>query len=65
VALALLGNTLSYRRDPVVLIAILGPISGAHLHPPLPLFFALKRELTPRDALFYILAQIAAASPEP
>jgi len=59
VALALLGNTLPTGAILVVLIAILGPISGAHFNPAVTLIFALKRELTPRDALFYILAQIA------
>jgi glycerol uptake facilitator-like aquaporin len=58
-ALALLGNTLPTGAILVVLIAILGPISGAHFNPAVTLIFALKRQLTPRDALFYILAQIA------
>jgi glycerol uptake facilitator-like aquaporin len=43
----------------VVLISILGPISGAHFNPAVTLVFALKRELAPRDALCYVLAQIA------
>jgi glycerol uptake facilitator-like aquaporin len=59
VALALLGNTLPTGAILVVLIASLGPISGAHFNPAVTVIFALKRELTPRDALFYILAQIA------
>ena len=59
VALALLGNTLPTGAILVVLITILGPISGAHFNPAVTLIFALKRELTPRDALFYIVVQIA------
>jgi glycerol uptake facilitator-like aquaporin len=59
VALALLGNTLPTGAILVVLISILGPISGAHFNPAVTLIFALKRDLTPRDALFYILAQVA------
>jgi glycerol uptake facilitator-like aquaporin len=59
VALALLGNTLATGAILVVLIAIFGPISGAHLNPAVSLVFALKRELTPRDALLYVAAQIA------
>src|SRR5712691_8780407 len=51
VALALLGNTLPTGAILVVLITILGPISGAHFNPAVTLIFALKRELTPRDAL--------------
>jgi glycerol uptake facilitator-like aquaporin len=59
VALALLGNTLPTGAILVVLITILGPISGAHFNPAVSLIFALKRDLTPRDALLYIVAQIA------
>ena len=58
VALALLGNTLATGAMLVVLIAILGPISGAHFNPAVSLVFALKRELTPRDALLYTAVQV-------
>jgi glycerol uptake facilitator-like aquaporin len=58
IALALLGNTLPTGAILVVLIAILGPISGAHFNPAVSLVFALMRELTPRDALLYIMVQI-------
>jgi glycerol uptake facilitator-like aquaporin len=59
VALALLGNTLPTGAILVVLITIFGPISGAHFNPAVSLVFAVKRELTPRDALAYVAAQIA------
>jgi glycerol uptake facilitator-like aquaporin len=59
VALALLGNTLPTGAILVVLISILGPISGAHFNPAVTLVFTLKRELKPAEALGYILAQIA------
>jgi glycerol uptake facilitator-like aquaporin len=59
VALALLGNTLPTGAILVVLITILGPISGAHFNPAVSLIFALRRDLTPRDALLYIAVQIA------
>jgi glycerol uptake facilitator-like aquaporin len=59
VALALLGNTLPTGAMLVVLITVLGPISGAHFNPAVTMVFALKRELTPAEALGYILAQIA------
>jgi glycerol uptake facilitator-like aquaporin len=59
VALALLGNTLPTGAILVVLITILGPISGAHFNPAVTLIFALKRDLTPRDALLYMAAQVA------
>ena len=58
VALSLLGNTLPTGAILVVLITILGPISGAHFNPVVSLVFALRRELTERDALLYIAAQI-------
>lgn len=58
VALALLGNTLPTGAMLVVLIAILGPISGAHFNPAVSLVFALRRELTPRDTLLYVVAQV-------
>jgi glycerol uptake facilitator-like aquaporin len=43
----------------VVLITILGPISGAHFNPAVTLIFALKRDLPPREAVLYIAVQIA------
>jgi len=58
VALALLGNTLPTGAILVVLITILGPISGAHFNPAVSLIFALKRELTARDTVIYIAAQV-------
>jgi glycerol uptake facilitator-like aquaporin len=59
VALALLGNTLATSAILVVLISILGPISGAHFNPAVTLIFALKRELTPHEALLYMAVQVA------
>jgi glycerol uptake facilitator-like aquaporin len=58
VALALLCNTLPTGAILVVLIGILGPISGAHFNPAVTLVFALKRELTPREAMWYVVAQV-------
>jgi glycerol uptake facilitator-like aquaporin len=56
--LALLGNTLPTGAILVVLITILGPISGAHFNPAVSLVFALKRDLQPHETSLYILAQI-------
>jgi glycerol uptake facilitator-like aquaporin len=58
-ALALLGNTLPTGAMLVVLITILGPISGAHFNPAVTLTFALRHDIARSDALFYVLAQIA------
>ena len=58
VAVALLANTLATGAMLVVLITMLGPISGAHLNPAVSLVFALRRELRWREALLYALVQI-------
>ena len=47
VALALLGNTLPTGAILVVLITILGPISGAHFNPAVSIVFAFRGELSP------------------
>jgi glycerol uptake facilitator-like aquaporin len=59
VALALLCNTLPTGAILVVLITVLGPISGAHFNPAVTLVFTGKRELPAREAALYIVAQIA------
>jgi glycerol uptake facilitator-like aquaporin len=61
VALALLGNTIATGAMLVVLITILGPVSGAHLNPAVTLVFALKHELPAREALLYGAAQVLGA----
>jgi len=58
VAVALLGNTIPTGAILVVLITIFGPISGAHFNPAVTLCFALRREIAPRTATLYTLAQI-------
>src|SRR5579872_6798482 len=59
VALALLGNTLPTGAILVVLITILGPISGAHFNPAVTAVFTLKGELSPAEGLGYMMAQVA------
>jgi glycerol uptake facilitator-like aquaporin len=59
VAIALLGNTLATAAMLFVLIAMLGPVSGAHFNPAVTLVFALRRELGAGDAVLYLLAQLA------
>ena len=58
IGLALLGNTLPTGAILVVLITILGPISGAHFNPAVTLVFTLKGELPSREAALYMVAQI-------
>lgn len=57
-ALALLGNTIPTGAILVVLITILGPISGAHFNPAVTAVFVARRELGPGDGLAYAAAQI-------
>jgi len=59
VALALLCNTLPTGAILVVLITVLGPISGAHFNPAVTLVFTGKRELPVQEAVLYVIAQIA------
>ena len=59
VALALLGNTIPTGAILVVLITILGPISGAHFNPAVTLAFALRREIAPGLGMAYVAAQVA------
>jgi glycerol uptake facilitator-like aquaporin len=58
-AVSLLGNTLPTGAILVVLITLLGPISGAHFNPAVTMVFALGREIDVRSALFYLAAQFA------
>ncbi|MBI4923105.1 MAG: aquaporin family protein [Devosia nanyangense] len=60
-ALMLLGNTLPTGAMLVVLITILGPISGAHFNPAVTAVFAARGDIGWREAAFYSLAQLAGA----
>lgn len=59
-ALALLANTVATGAILYVLIAMLGPISGAHFNPAVTLAFALRREIAVRTALAFVFVQVAA-----
>src|SRR4249920_1780565 len=61
VALALLGNTLPTGAILVVLITMLGPISGAHFNPAVTAVFALRKEIAPAEALGYVGVQVLGA----
>jgi glycerol uptake facilitator-like aquaporin len=56
-AVALLGNTIPTGAILVVIITILGPISGAHFNPAVSLVFALRGELPWREVTPYIVVQ--------
>ena len=58
VAIALLGNTIATGAILVVLITVLGPLSGAHFNPAVSFAFALRREITPKIAALYAIWQI-------
>ena len=57
-ALSLLANTLATGAILVVLITILGPISGAHFNPVVSLVLALRRALPASSVQAYIGEQI-------
>ena len=57
VALALLGNTLPTGAILVVLITILGPISGAHFNPAVSLVMSIRGDLKWADFVPFVVAQ--------
>jgi glycerol uptake facilitator-like aquaporin len=58
VAIALLGNTLPTGAILIVLITILGPLSGAHFNPAVSLVMTLRGQLATSLAVRYTIAQI-------
>jgi glycerol uptake facilitator-like aquaporin len=56
-AIALLGNTIPTGAILVVIITILGPISGAHFNPAVTLVFAVRGATPWREVIPYILVQ--------
>jgi glycerol uptake facilitator-like aquaporin len=58
-AVALLANTAATGAGLAVLIATLGPVSGAHFNPAVTLVLALKRALPARLAAAYVVVQSA------
>ena len=57
-AVALLANTGATVAILAVLIALFGPISGAHFNPAVSLVMALRRALTWREAGAYAMVQV-------
>ena len=60
-ALALLANTLPTSAILVVLVTVLGPLSGAHLNPAVSLVMALRRALPGGETVLYVLSQLIGA----
>ena len=58
VAIALLGNTIPTGAILIVLITMLGPISGAHFNPAVTAVFAIKGDVSGSEALAYVVAQV-------
>jgi glycerol uptake facilitator-like aquaporin len=58
-AVALLGNTIPTGAILVVLISVLGPVSGAHFNPAVSLVMAMRRDFAWVDFGPYVAAQIA------
>ncbi len=56
---ALLGNTLATGAILVVLISMLGPVSGAHFNPAVSFAFLIRRDLSLGEAALYMPVQIA------
>jgi glycerol uptake facilitator-like aquaporin len=60
-AIALLGNTIPTGAILVVLITILGPVSGAHFNPAVTLVFAARGETPWGEVVPYIVVQCVGA----
>ncbi|MEM9239478.1 MAG: MIP/aquaporin family protein [Pseudomonadota bacterium] len=58
VAVSLMGNTIPTGAILVVLITLLGPISGAHFNPAVTFAFALKGQISIAESAQYMVAQI-------
>lgn len=56
-AIALLGNTIPTGAILVVIITILGPISGAHFNPAVSFVFAMRGEMPWREVVPYVVVQ--------
>ena len=58
-AIALIANTGATVAVLAVLIALLGPLSGAHFNPAVSLALTLSRRLSRRDCAAYVVVQFA------
>ncbi len=60
-AVALLANAAATGAGLVVLIATLGPVSGAHFNPAVTMVFAFRRDISAGMAAAYVVTQTAGA----
>lgn len=60
IAIALLANALATGAILVVLIATLGPVSGAHFNPAVTLAFMVRKDIGPSKAAAFAAVQIVA-----
>ena len=60
-AVALLANTIATGGALIALLLVFGPISGAHLNPAVTVIMAMTKDLSPRVAVGYVIAQIGGA----
>jgi glycerol uptake facilitator-like aquaporin len=60
-AVTLLCNTIATGGALVAILLMFGPVSGAHLNPAVTVCMAVTRDLTPRAAAGYIVAQLGGA----
>jgi glycerol uptake facilitator-like aquaporin len=58
IAVALIGNSIATAAILWVLVAILGPISGAHFNPAVTVAFYIDKKIKLQSAIFYIFLQI-------
>lgn len=60
-ALALLANSLATGAALVVIITLLAPLSGAHFNPAVSVALLAQGQISARDCVLYIVAQVAGA----
>src|SRR5476649_935884 len=61
VAIALLANSIATGAVLFALILVFAPISGAHFNPAVTLVVALNKQMSNRDAIAYVGAQVTGA----
>jgi len=61
VAVALWITSVATGAILIVLLTVLGPISGAHINPALTLAFYLRKSISLREAFYYVVAQLIGA----